>query len=482
LNPGNVSLSHRSRGNPQFRADSLADDTVSDMLGVWQPVPDTASATERTRVHAEQWQRIAEANRLIAGWQSNADLPGWQAPPGAPAELAKALQHYVQVALVLPDWADTAKIQRAEALFMDYGAMSCALLFCSSLPECYVIPDLAGVLHESGQLEQRTEHRIRMTAAMIFPVMLHGGLTETQGAGVAQVLKVRLIHALIRHMILRGNPAAALQTPGNGQIPALADRPQDMYQALYTKGWDTAADGLPCNQEELIYTLLTFGYVYLRSLHRLGLGLPAADEEAFLHTWNVVGHLLGIERSLMVDTMAEAERLFARIQTQGRDHPYRPDPRPALAQALMKTMEQVIPVRVLQPFPVLMTGYLCGASTLRALGLNGRAGVLTRVLFVLAMGLTRLIDTVVRWVLPEFSISRFVTRVLGYQFMAKVLMDQTRPLKLPQRLLNQIGQTLHTWSDDPKAPRWLNALEDRWTVQGSWHKPQPPYGSPLRPR
>lgn len=156
MNPGNVSLNHRSRGNPQFRADSLADDTVSDMLGVWQPVPDTASATERTRVHAEQWQRIAEANRLIAGWQSNADLPGWQAPPGAPPELAKALQHYVQVAPVLPDWADPAKIQRAEALFMDYGAMSCALLFCSSLPECYVIPDLAGVLHESGQLEQRT--------------------------------------------------------------------------------------------------------------------------------------------------------------------------------------------------------------------------------------------------------------------------------------------------------------------------------------
>jgi hypothetical protein len=482
LNPGNASLNRRARDNPQFRADSLADDTVSDMLGVWQPMPDTANATERSRLHAEQWRRITEANGLIASWQSNAELPGWQAPPGVPPEMAKALQHYVQVAQVLPDWADTAKIQRAEALVMDYGAMSCALLFCASLPECYVIPDLAAVLHESGQLEQRTEHRIRMTAAMVFPVMLHGGLTDTQGSGVAQVLKVRLIHALIRHMILRGNPAAALQTPGNGQISALLDRPQDMYQALYARGWDAEADGLPCNQEELIYTLLTFGYVFLRSLRRLGLGLSAPDEEAYLHTWNVVGHLLGIERSLMVDTMAEAERLFARLQAQGGAHPYLPDPRPALARALMQAMEQVIPVRVLQPFPVLMTGYLCGAQSLRALGLRMRAGVLARVLFVLVMGLTRLIDTVVRWVVPEFSIARFVTRVLGYQFMARILMDQTRPLKLPQRLLDQIAETMHTWSGDPKAPRWLNALEDRWTVQGSWHKPQPAYGSPLRTR
>ncbi|MEB0178442.1 oxygenase MpaB family protein, partial [Undibacterium sp. CCC3.4] len=69
-------------------------------------------------------------------------------------------------------------------------------------------------------------------------------------------------------------------------------------------------DGLPCNQEELAYTLLTFGYVFLRSLRTLGLGLAQEDELAYLHTWNVVGHILGIRRELMAETMEQAEALF----------------------------------------------------------------------------------------------------------------------------------------------------------------------------
>jgi hypothetical protein len=115
-----------------------------------------------------------------------------------------------------------------------------------------------------------------------------------------------------------------------------------------------------------------------------------------------------------------------------------------------------------------MTAHLCGKTTMQALGLMGRANLLSRLAFALLMGLTRLVDIVVRWVLPEFSISRFITRVLGYQFMARVLMDQTRPLKLPDRLLKQIDDSMALWSDDPKAPRWLNKLEDRWTTRGRW--------------
>lgn len=454
--------------SPSLRADPLADHTMTDMLGVWAVLPDSASAADRAQAHAQQWLRIAEVNRLISSWQSNADLMAWQAPPGTSPEVAQALERFLSAAQTLPDWADPAKLERAEALFMDYGALSCVLLFCASLPECYVIPDLSAVLHASGQLEQHTEYRIRMTAAMIFPVMLQGGLGTAQGSGVAQVLKVRLIHATIRHLILRGSPEAAMRAPHCGVMAALAGPPQDMPHAMYALGWNIPADGLPCNQEELVYTLLTFGYVFLRSLRRLNLGLLPADEEAFLHAWNVVGHLLGIERSLMADSMADSERLFESIQAAGRAHPYQPDPRPALAQALMQTMECVIPVRLLRPFPVLMTAHLCGKSTMQALGLTGRANLLSRLAFALLMGLTGLVDTVVRWVLPGFSISRFITRVLGYQFMTRVLMNQTRPLKLPDRLLKQIGGSMVRWSDDPKAPRWLNALEDRWTTRGSW--------------
>ncbi len=457
----------------QYLADPLADATIASILGPWPLSPDANGP-------AEHWQKIAQVNRQFEHWTSNQGLMNWRpADTTLSREIGLALQQYLQAGQVLPAWADRAKIERAEALFMDYGALSCSLLFCSSLPECYVIPDLSAVLHRSGQLEQHTDYRIRATAAMIFPVMMKGGLGQPQGCGLAQLLKVRLIHAMIRNLILRGSPEAAMQALGDqrhvkgaGVLAALPVSGSDtMYQSLFAQGWKLGEDGLPCNQEELAYTLLTFGYVFLRSMRRLGLGLPPRDEEAYLHAWNVIGHVLGIRRELMPDSMLQAEVLFAQMQVRGRAAPVSPDARPALGRALMNTMEQAIPFRLLKPFPVLMTRYLCGSPTAVDLGLAGRVSTFSSGLFSLCLLISRIIDGVARLAWPEFSISRLITRVLGYHFMSRILLDQTRPLKLPEHLLNDINSTIGAWGDDPKAPQWLNHLEDRMTQTGKWNVP-----------
>jgi hypothetical protein len=44
-----------------------------------------------------------------------------------------------------------------------------------------------------------------------------------------------------------------------------------------------------------------------------------------------------------------------------------------------------------------------------------------------------------------------------------VLMDQTRPLKLPEALLNQMGAMTGQWHVDPKAPGWINKVEHMLT-------------------
>jgi hypothetical protein len=442
----------------RLRADPLADLAIGAMFGHSDAEPEPAAA------FADHCRVIAIVNAELAKWQSNGAMVGWQAAPGVPVEIAAPLEAYVSSGMVLPPWADNARIERAEELFIDYGMLSCTLLFCASLPECYVLPDLASVLHVAGQLEMHTDHRIRATAAMVFPVMMQGGLTRPTGGGVAQVLKVRLIHATIRHLILRGEPAladpAALVAPLPG---APRDANTGMHRALFEHGWDVARDGLPCNQEELAYTLLTFGYVFLRSLRKLGLGLSASDEESYLHVWNVMGHVLGIEHALMAHTMADAETLFAALQASGRARVCTPDVRPALGTALMQTMQNVIPLRLVKPFPVLMTRYLCGKTTATNIGIDKRVNLVSRLLFGATMLTVRVFDTVMRMVLPEFSIARLITRVVGYQFTVRVLMDQTRPLKLPPALLNQVAAMTDDWKVDAKAPNWMNNLEHRLT-------------------
>lgn len=439
--------------DPRYRADPLADDAIARIL-----------CGDMSR-----WDAIGIVNREIASWQTNGALAGWRASAATPAHIAEALEDFVREARALPGWAGADQIGQAENVFVEMSMLSCTLLFCASLPECYVPVDLASVLHTAGQLEQHTDYRVRSTAAMIFPVMLRGGLTAPDGGGVAQVLKVRLIHATIRHLIMRGHPGLAMAGgEAAGLREALQPEGRSLHHTLYARGWDVQSHGLPCNQEELAYTLLTFHYVFLRSLRRLGLALTPGEEAAYLHGWNVVGHLLGIEESLLADDMDGAAELFERLQARSRQAatpgalPWgAPDPRPALAAALMRAMQAEIPARLLKPFPVLLTRYLCGRRNARELGLDGQVSIVSRTLFVLSMLLVRGVDALGRRVRPGFSISRLCTRILGYRLTVKLLMDQTRPLKLPGALLNQVDHAVHGWQHDPKAPQWMNALEAR---------------------
>jgi ER-bound oxygenase mpaB/B'/Rubber oxygenase, catalytic domain len=452
-----MSVANKWPEKAAWAADPLADSTVAALVGPW-PAGDAVLGPAGQR-------NVALTNQLMATWGANATLPHWQASADTPPELARWLQDYLQQGAALPEWADRAKVERAEDIFIMHGPLSCTLLFCASLPECYVLPNLADVLHIAGQLEAHTEHRIRQTAAMIFPVMMQGGLMGGNGQGIAQVLKVRLIHATIRHLILRGSPAhiRGLVPARQGQEPAMG-----MHDALMRHGWNVDTQGLPCNQLELAYTLLTFGYVFLKGLRTMGQGLSTRDEEAYLHVWNVLGHVLGIRADLMAHTMDDAAKLFDHMQAQARRQPPKPDVRPPLGHALMSTLERSLAVPVVRGLPVVLTQWLVGTQTAQDIGLSQRAPLLTRILFVVLRGLVSCLDTIGRWFTPRFCLSRLLTRTLGYHLLTKLLLDQTRPLALPEQVLQNIHSTVVQWSDDPQALGWMNRLEDHLTTQGPW--------------
>jgi hypothetical protein len=366
----------------QYRADPAADDVVARIVGDWSVLAPDASAQDLRSAHGKAWSRLAQATRLLEQLGDNGSLATWspRADAGVDSDIAAVVQDYVRAQQVLPSWARRETLRQAEALFMDHGPLSCILLFCASLPECYVLPDLSAVLHRAGQLEQRTEYRIRSTAAMIFPVMMKGGLGEDRGTGRAQVLKVRLIHATIRNLILRQRPSDAVAALGDGRrragagvVPphAALQGGQSMHEAMFAAGWKLGEDGVPCNQEELAYTLLTFSYVFLRSMRQLGLGLSTREEEAFLHCWNVTASILGVREDLMAHTMPDARNLFERMQRRGRHDVQVPDPRPGLGRALMQAMENSIPLPWFKPFAVLMTRHLCGRRTAQMIGVDG---------------------------------------------------------------------------------------------------------------
>jgi hypothetical protein len=411
--------------DPRLRADPLADDAMARILGEWN------DGTPRL----SRWEALASVERALAGWETNGALAAWRPEEGTPAPIAAALEDYLQQARRLPDWVDAGKIGCAESVFAGLGTLAIALPACAGLPESVMAPD---------PLEQAPGERLRAAAALQDAALGSGGLLAPHGAGLAQVLRLRLMNAALRHLVVRGNPGEALDY--GAAIPALLPEGAGPWRALFARGWDLGAHGLPCNQEALAHALLTRHYVFLRSLRRLGLGLNRQEERSWLHAWNLVGHLLGIDAALLPATMKEAAALFARLRRGAHAGAKTTDPRPARAAVLMQALGDATGARAWKPLPVLLARRLCDPATVRVLGLDNRVSRPARALFALGMGAARVTDTAARLLCPGLSLRRLAVRMLGDRLALRFLAD---PAGSPD------------WQADPAAPRWVNAVERR---------------------
>jgi uncharacterized protein (DUF2236 family) len=169
-------------------------------------------------------------------------------------------------------------VAAGEQLFAEHGPEVMMLLCCYSLPSSYAARKGVQVLHRTAYLAKRPNRRLFETAQFIVDVLTPGGLGPG-GRGIRTAQKVRLMHASIRHLIR--NDAAA--------------------------PWDAKELGVPINQEDLLGTLMTFTWLILDGLARLGVRLTPQEQQAYLDAWLAVGRLMGVEPELMPRTVADAK-------------------------------------------------------------------------------------------------------------------------------------------------------------------------------
>lgn len=449
----------------RLRGDPLADQLVFDILGEWDH-PEI--------LPAEKSKLVQQLIRYIRGLRCNGDLDRPQNRETFDPRLLEPLDRFFSEAKRLPPWADLEKIKKSEDIFRENGVLACLLFFCASLPEVYLIPDISAVLNVTGQLENATEQRIRATATMILSVLLDGGQTSDDGIGVVLTLRARLIHALIRYLLVRNDPMKVTEELLRGDARAVTPQdlgraPTGMFEALSSAGWDLEGRGMPCNQEEMAYTLLTFNYVFIRSLRRFGLKLSSDDEIAYLHAWNVVGHFMGVDHELLAFEYDHADELFLTIQNRAKETIVDSKvSRSGLGEALMAPIEKSIPIPKLKPFARLITEFLTSAETVEGLGIHSQVKSKHRTFFNFTMKSALRADRLAPKLKADLSLVRFTIRVAGYQLLSKVLIDPTKPLDLPDQQVAQVRKMLGDWSTDPKAPKWLNKIEDIFTTRGTW--------------
>lgn len=288
------------------------------------------------------------------------------------AVMPESLQEYFAPQRA-PAWVDANKLAVGAGLWAENMLIALGVLYAASLPACYLIARGIPALYDTAKLldSRYIFQRIYETGVMLDAVMRPGGIRVVQeasepaelrlerslqaadpdgrwrrvgnelrregaaqgsldkarvvaaldadpgvsrflyGEGYVAARKVRFLHASMRHIMLKVTTTEATDE---------ADASARMSDHLADKSWDSAALGVPINQEDLAFTLLTFGYLIPKGLRHWGVRMSDVERDAFLHTWKVVGYLMGIEEELLTDDWTQAEKLYARLRQRQAGH------------------------------------------------------------------------------------------------------------------------------------------------------------------
>ncbi|MBB4905890.1 oxygenase MpaB family protein [Actinophytocola algeriensis] len=244
-------------------ASSAAGASAGDPWWVWDDEVDALMATVLDN------GQVPAVNTAMRSWVNNDDpLPG-----GLPANLATWLRKVNK----LPSWADPVKLRRAADfnrrkdtyLFMLYG-------LGSGIMSTVIPREAKSVYWSAGGADM--QDRAAKTFTFGYDLSDRNGF-EPSGQFVVTANKTRLVHAAVRHLL-----------PRSSRWQAVADEP----------------NRIPISNGDILVTFHSLGTYVHKKLTEWRVPMSAADEEAFLHSWQVAIHLLGVREEFIPKTWAAA--------------------------------------------------------------------------------------------------------------------------------------------------------------------------------
>lgn len=177
-----------------------------------------------------------------------------------------------------PEWYDPhATMPGTRAFFRDADAILQAFAagvivegFASNISKSFVI---------TGRLRDQGLNRLQMNNRHVLDIFLPGGL-ERLGDGWKLSLRIRLVHAQVRRLLLR------------------------------SQEWDAAAWGTPISAAHLGLGAASFSARLILHSTRLGVNMTREERESFMMIWRYSYHLMGIPESMQPKTEQEALHFF----------------------------------------------------------------------------------------------------------------------------------------------------------------------------
>ncbi|MFB9685022.1 oxygenase MpaB family protein [Amycolatopsis plumensis] len=220
--------------------------------------------------------RVPAVNTALRSWTDNDD----PLPPGLPDDLDGWLRRVNR----LPSWADPAKLRRAA----DFNRRKDTYLFLlyglgSGIMSTVIPREARSVYWSAGGADM--QDRAAKTFTFGYDLS-EAGAFEPSGQFVVTANKTRLVHAAVRHLL-----------------------PQSPH-------WRAVADErIPISNGDILVTFHSLGTFVHRKLREWHVPMSAADEDAFLHQWQVAIHLLGVREEFIPQTWAAADAQSAQVLT-----------------------------------------------------------------------------------------------------------------------------------------------------------------------
>jgi len=185
-----------------------------------------------------------------------------------------------------PRWIDMARVRRGQEVGRRYFTCLAISLGNLSLIGGFGASKINRVLVKGSRLSMASEGRgydplPRLVETTVWLLHVLRG-AEPGTLGHEKTLEVRALHAMIR-------------------------------QHLLERDWDVEALDFPINQEQMLATLIGFGYNGVWGLRLMGVRLTRDEEEDFIHLWSYVGHLLGIDEDLLPRSYEDARAITLQI-------------------------------------------------------------------------------------------------------------------------------------------------------------------------
>jgi len=220
--------------------------------------------------------QVPAVNTAIGPWVDNND----PIPTGLPPELAAFLTESTR----LPPWADTTKLRLAA----DFNRRKDSYLFFiygigGGIMSTVIPREARSVYWSKGGADM--QDRAAKTFTFGYDLSDRDAF-EPSGQFLVTANKTRMVHAAVRHML-----------------------PQSPY-------WKAVADEqIPISNADILVTFHSTGTFAHKKMKEWGVRMSAADEAAFLHSWQVALHLLGVRDEYIPASWAAAHAQAAQVLT-----------------------------------------------------------------------------------------------------------------------------------------------------------------------